>query len=139
MQPDSVSCSLLCQHPCVWSVHPGQSMSQGCVLVILRHPSLLEQISTGTFSIFSPQGALGKGMFGGNGDARLELMWKAEEISPNHAGVKCVICVWQPHVDTGIWPAQTSLTSPEGDLHSHLREKQSQLKTKCLGRMVPHS
>lgn len=70
--------------------------------------------------MFSPQGVLEKGAFGGNGDARLELVWKVEGISPNHAGVKCLISVWQICVDTGMWPAQTSLTNPEGDKSSHI-------------------
>ncbi|TRZ25016.1 hypothetical protein HGM15179_002033, partial [Zosterops borbonicus] len=47
-------------------------------------------------------GALEKGGFGGNDDARLELVWKAEGVSPNRAGVKCLICVWQPYVDTAL-------------------------------------
>lgn len=59
-------------------------MSQGCLLVILN-PSLPEQMSTGPFSMFSPQGVLEKRGFGGNDDASLELAWKADGISPSHA------------------------------------------------------
>lgn len=106
MQLDS--CQLLLALPAPLCLGQ-QSTSQGCLLVVLKHPSLLEQMSTGIFCMLSPQGILEKGGFGGNGDARLELAWKAEGISPNQAGVKCLLCVWQPCVDT----------NPEGDLRSH--------------------
>ena len=91
-------------------------MSQGCLLVLLTHHSLLEQMSTDTFFLFPPQGVLGKGGFGGTGDARLELVWKAEEISQSHAAVKRLICVLQPCEEIGMWPAQTSLPNPEGEI-----------------------
>lgn len=92
------------------------SISQGCLLVLLTHHSLLEQMSTDTFSMFPPQRVLGKGGFRGTGDGRLELVRKAEGISQSRAGVKCLICVLQPHEEIGTWSAQTSLPNPEGEI-----------------------
>lgn len=64
--------------------------------MLLTLHTLLEQMSTDTFSMFPPEVVLGKGSFGGPGDARLELVWKAEGNSQSCASVKCLICVLQP-------------------------------------------
>lgn len=73
-------------------------------------------MATDTFSMFLPQGVLGKGGFGSAGDARLEMVWKAEGISQSCAGVKCMTCASQSCEVIGMWSAQTSLLNPEGEI-----------------------
>lgn len=112
------------------------SVSQGCLLVLLTHHSLHEQMSADTFPVFLRQGVLGKGGFRGTSDARLELVWKAEGISQSHAGVKCLSCVLQPCKETRMWSAQTSLPNPEGQISTGFPSKDTTshiIKDKALG------